>query len=127
MSEYDKESLRIYLSYHVSELRGLHYQVVNRWHEGQAIYGRKRGTFMKCVICEQEHEKEGLEYCVAALVRRNLELERKYADWRDHGTASAECSKCENRGKLNGLSQETYCSGCIHADQWKKDYFSPLS
>ena len=86
MIEYDKESLRIYLSYHVSELRGLHYQVVNRWHEGQAIYGRKRGTFMKCVICEQEHEKEGLEYCVAALVRRNQELERKYADWRENGT-----------------------------------------
>lgn len=41
---------------------------------------------MKCVICEQEHEKEGLEYCVAALVRRNLELERKYADLRDNGT-----------------------------------------
>lgn len=41
---------------------------------------------MKCVICEQEHEKVGLEYCVAALVRRNQELERKYADWRENGT-----------------------------------------
>lgn len=82
---------------------------------------------MKCVICEQEHEKVGLEYCVAALVRRNLELERKYADWREHGVSSVECNKCENQGKVNGLSQEIFCDGCIHVDRWKKDYFSPLS
>lgn len=35
-----------------------------------------------------------------------------------------DCSKCENRGKIDGLSQETFCDGCIHyGNQWKKDYF----
>lgn len=30
---------------------------------------------MKCTICEQNHDKEGLEYCVAALVAKNQRLE----------------------------------------------------
>lgn len=47
MIEYDKERLRIYLSHHVSELRGLHYQVVNKWHEGQAIYERQKKGALK--------------------------------------------------------------------------------
>lgn len=34
-----------------------------------------------------------------------------------------DCNKCVNRGKVNGLSQESYCSGCIHGDRWKKDYY----
>lgn len=34
-----------------------------------------------------------------------------------------DCNQCARRGKLNGLSQETYCSGCIYSDRWKKDYF----
>ena len=38
-----------------------------------------------------------------------------------------DCNKCENRGKVNGLSQEIFCDGCIHVDRWKKDYFSPQS
>lgn len=42
MSEYDKESLRIYMNYHVSELKGLPPDVVNRWLEGQEIYDKKR-------------------------------------------------------------------------------------
>jgi len=36
------------------------------------------------------------------------------------------CKTCANRGKINGLSQETFCSGCIHADSWRKDYYLPL-
>lgn len=36
-----------------------------------------------------------------------------------------DCNKCENRGKVNGLTQEIFCDGCIHVDRWKKDYFKP--
>jgi hypothetical protein len=42
MSEHDKESLRIYMNYHVSELKGQHPELVNRWFEGQEIYDKKR-------------------------------------------------------------------------------------
>ena len=33
------------------------------------------------------------------------------------------CNKCENKGKVNGLSQQPYCSSCIHSVQWKADHF----
>ena len=41
MSEYDKGSLRIYMLYHVSELRGLHQETVYRWYEGREIYEKQ--------------------------------------------------------------------------------------
>ena len=34
------------------------------------------------------------------------------------------CIKCVNRGRVRGLSQESYCSGCVHGTPWKKDYYS---
>ena len=34
-----------------------------------------------------------------------------------------DCNKCENKGRANGLSQETFCESCIHGEPWKKDYF----
>ena len=34
-----------------------------------------------------------------------------------------DCNKCVRRGRVNGLSQESYCSGCIHGDKLKKDYY----
>ena len=33
------------------------------------------------------------------------------------------CNSCENRGKTNGLSEESYCSSCIRSDSWKVDHF----
>ena len=33
------------------------------------------------------------------------------------------CNSCENRGKTNGLSEESYCSSCVHSDSWKVDHF----
>lgn len=36
-----------------------------------------------------------------------------------------DCTQCANRGKIRGLSQETYCSQCIHHESWKKDWFQP--
>lgn len=38
-------------------------------------------------------------------------------------SSPVDCANCARRGKINGLSQETYCSGCVHAEKWKKDYF----
>ena len=34
-----------------------------------------------------------------------------------------DCGQCANRGHVNGLSQESYCSHCIHSEKWRKDYF----
>ena len=33
-----------------------------------------------------------------------------------------DCRKCANRGKINGLSQETYCEQCNHQG-YRQDHF----
>ena len=38
----------------------------------------------------------------------------------------ADCSKCVNHGKTNGLSQESFCSSCIHQESWRVDHFIAL-
>lgn len=35
----------------------------------------------------------------------------------------ADCTKCVNRGKTNGLSQESFCSSCVHQESWRVDHF----
>ena len=42
MSEYDKESIRIYLNYHASELKTVGYKTRERWHEGQDLYNSQK-------------------------------------------------------------------------------------
>ena len=41
-------------------------------------------------------------------------------------TMTVDCHKCANRGRVNGLSQESFCENCIHGHKWLKDYFKPL-
>lgn len=38
-----------------------------------------------------------------------------------------DCRTCANRGMVNGLSQETYCDGCVwYGAYWKKNHYKPL-
>ena len=38
-----------------------------------------------------------------------------------------DCRTCANRGMVNGLSQETYCDGCVwHGAYWEKNHYKPL-
>lgn len=38
-----------------------------------------------------------------------------------------DCRTCANRGHTNGLSQETYCDGCMwYGAYWKKNHYSPI-
>ena len=36
-----------------------------------------------------------------------------------------ECSTCSNRGKVNGLSEEIFCSSCVHQESWRVDWYVP--
>ena len=39
-------------------------------------------------------------------------------------TPKAGCRACVNRGRVNGLSQETYCESCVHEGRnWRKNHF----
>ena len=37
------------------------------------------------------------------------------------------CETCDNLGKVYGLSQETFCDGCIYHENWKKNHYSPIN
>ena len=34
-----------------------------------------------------------------------------------------DCNKCVNKGVVNGLSLETFCDSCIHADKRRVNHF----
>ena len=36
------------------------------------------------------------------------------------------CASCTNRGKADGLTQETYCDSCIYAEPWRKDNYNAM-
>lgn len=38
----------------------------------------------------------------------------------------ANCKSCANRGKIDGLSQETHCDHCIFQEQWRTNHYTPL-
>jgi hypothetical protein len=38
--------------------------------------------------------------------------------------ADVDCRQCANRGRARGLSQESFCDGCVWEGRtWRKDYF----
>jgi len=39
-----------------------------------------------------------------------------------------ECRTCANRGQVNGLSQESYCDGCVYQGRdWRQNHFVDAS
>ena len=44
----------------------------------------------------------------------------------DSLTSQADCRACVNRGRVNGLSQESFCDSCIwQGMSWRKDHHAP--
>lgn len=44
-----------------------------------------------------------------------------------NNTSTPDCRTCSNRGQVAGISQETYCDGCVwHGASWKKNNYIPL-
>ena len=38
--------------------------------------------------------------------------------------AAPDCQTCANRGRVNGLSQESYCDGCVYQGRsWRQNHF----
>lgn len=36
-----------------------------------------------------------------------------------------DCKTCANRGRVDGLSQETHCDHCMHQERWRTDHYAP--
>ncbi len=37
------------------------------------------------------------------------------------------CSNCANKGKINGLSQETFCEFCVYGVKFRRDFYVPIN
>ena len=61
-----------------------------------------------------------------------LEENRKWfiAGWQAAKSVPAagrsDCTTCENRGRVNGLSQETYCNSCIFHESWRSNHYAAI-
>lgn len=51
--------------------------------------------------------------CLLCCIEKIEQLERQQVD----------CNQCANRGRVKGVSQESYCSHCIHQEKWRVDHF----
>ena len=39
-----------------------------------------------------------------------------------------DCRACANRGRINGLSQESFCESCVYEGRiWRKDHYQPVN
>ena len=38
-----------------------------------------------------------------------------------------DCGTCANRGRVNGLSQETFCEHCLWSERWRKNHYKPTA
>lgn len=36
-----------------------------------------------------------------------------------------DCGTCANRGRVDGLSQETHCEHCCWQESWRTDHYAP--
>ena len=47
---------------------------------------------------------------------------------KDSLTSQADCRACANRGRINGLSQESYCDSCVYEWRgWRQNHFVDAS
>lgn len=57
---------------------------------------------------------------------RSYEVELAWQAWKAAVEATVvDCGKCSNRGRVDGLSQESHCEHCKWADQWRTDHYAP--
>lgn len=45
--------------------------------------------------------------------------------WQAARSEQPDCKTCENRGAIDGLSQETHCDHCIYQYAWRTNHYAP--
>ena len=43
--------------------------------------------------------------------------------WQAAQSARVDCNACANRGRIDGLSQETHCEHCKWQERWRTDHY----
>ena len=55
-----------------------------------------------------------------SITAQELDALRKNAERPDCGT-------CANRGRVDGLSQESFCEHCSWSEKWRKNHYKPIT
>jgi hypothetical protein len=45
--------------------------------------------------------------------------------WGAAQQARPDCNTCVNRGRIDGLSQETHCEHCKYQETWRTNHYAP--
>ena len=82
--------------------------------------------------CDAEHPHRDQYPSVMRKYNNDMEIVEKaraLLQSADHSERNLEkvapdCRACANRGRVNGLSQESYCDGCVYQGRsWRKNHF----
>jgi hypothetical protein len=82
--------------------------------------------------CDAEHPHRDQYPSVMRKYNNDMEIVEKaraLLQSADHSERNLEkvapdCRNCANRGRVNGLSQESYCDGCVYQGRsWRKNHF----
>ena len=82
--------------------------------------------------CDAEHPHRDQYPSVMRKYNNDMEIVEKaraLLQSADHSELAIEkvapdCRNCANRGRVNGLSQESYCDGCVYQGRsWRKNHF----
>ena len=76
-------------------------------------------------FADQQYTKQSFAGILASEVLRLREENEHLRAAPPQQSPSPDCRTCANRGHTNGLSQETYCDGCMwYGAYWKKNHYS---
>lgn len=79
-------------------------------------------TSTQSTIVNAMHTKIEKQQAEITTLRAQLEACKKDAE---RMPLVVDCKICDNRGKANGLTQESFCDHCIHGTSWKRNYYKP--
>lgn len=75
------------------------------------------------------HEQWLIDEIYDAVVSNDFPTYTEFYEWvkENKDRLTVDCDKCEQRGKIFELSQESVCSHCKHHNRkWHEDYYEPI-
>ena len=85
---------------------------------------RRYVEHLEIALRKQTERAEAAEAELLAVREDNHSMMLEINSLRATAPSVADCRACANRGQVNGLSQESYCDGCVYQGRsWRKNHF----
>ena len=85
---------------------------------------RRYVEYLEIALRKQTERAEAAEAELLAVREDNHSMMLEINSLRATAPSVADCLACANRGQVNGLSQESYCDGCVYQGRsWRKNHF----